>query len=142
MSFCCPPERLPAGMMADVPQPGHPDELAGPLPQSRDALARHPSEAEGREQAWKCEHLTGDDQIFLHVERLEHDRLLKRAQHPALAGDAVEGPARDVLPVQSDLARVGLAEAGAAVEEGRLAGAVRSDEPADLAAIECACSHR
>src|SRR5688572_26100092 len=112
--------------MADVPQPRHPDELAGPLPQCRDALAGHWSEAEGREQAWKCEHLTGDDQIFLHVERLEHDRLLKRPQHSAFAGDAVEGPARDILSVQSNLTRIGLAEAGAAIEEGRFSGAVRS----------------
>ena len=61
--------------------------------------------------------------------------MLERAREP-LAPAPVRRPARDVLPLELDGPGVRPVEAAEHVHERRLAGAVRADQPDDLAAAE------
>ena len=58
--------------------------------------------------------------------------LLERAHHPE-PNERVGGEPVDAQPGEADLPRIGRQRARDEVEEGRFAGAVRADEPADLA---------
>src|SRR5581483_9605299 len=64
---------------------------------------------------------------------LEQADVLERAPDPAL-GDVVRRLAGDVRAVEDDATRGRLVDAGDHVEEGRLAGAVRTDQRDDRAA--------
>src|SRR5205085_7182654 len=61
--------------------------------------------------------------------------VLERPRDP-LADDPMRRGAEQALAVERDLARVRPVEPGDQVEERRLAGAVRADQPADLAALD------
>src|SRR5688500_12772993 len=71
-------------------------------------------------------------QVLGHRERREDPSVLERAAE-AVTSPAVGGPRRHVLPAEDDPAVVGLEETGHEVEDGGLAGAVRSDQTEDLA---------
>jgi hypothetical protein len=65
----------------------------------------------------------------------EQRNILKRSGE-AKRGNLVYGEARQRAPVEEDRTRVGVAEAGDAVEQRRLPGAVRSDQSADRALVD------
>ena len=71
-------------------------------------------------------------QVFPHREIAEHARHLERAHQPARR-DQMRAEAGDRRVREPHLAGVGTLDAGDDVDEGGLAGAVRSDQAADLA---------
>ena len=79
--------------------------------------------------------LSSDGERLGRGEGREQARLLERPTQPAL-GPLVRGEVLDVLAGQDDAPAVHLQEAGDAVEQRRLAGAVLPDEPDDLTLAE------
>src|SRR3954447_26658692 len=80
-----------------------------------------------------------DEEVLEHGHAREQPDVLEGAGHPRLPGDAVAGQAfeeesRAVLLVERDHSLGRLVEAGDAVENGGLAGAVRADDGGDVAA--------
>jgi hypothetical protein len=80
----------------------------------------------------------GDDQVFEHGHLREQADVLEGAHHLRRARDLVAGQLFEaqhaaLRVVEADAADRRLVETGQAVEEGRLAGAVRSDDAGDLA---------
>ncbi len=63
---------------------------------------------------------------------VEQRHVLERASDTDL-GDGVPGPVEDGLALEQHIAAVGRVEPAQAIEEGRLAGAVRADQAGDLA---------
>src|SRR2546422_1430377 len=80
-----------------------------------------------------CVREAGDLHVLERAERGERRGDLERAAHAARP-DRVRREPQDLLPAVRDRAVVGAEQAGQDVEERRLAGAVRADERADLAA--------
>ena len=81
-----------------------------------------------------------DHQVLEHRQAAEEPDVLERARDLRLGGDAVVGHALEqelgaARLAQRDPALARLVEAGDAVEDGGLAGAVRADQPGDVAAL-------
>jgi hypothetical protein len=77
----------------------------------------------------------GDLDVLAHAEAAERVAVLERAREAAPPA-AVRRPGGHVLAVELDRPGVGAVEAAEHVDERRLAGAVRADQPDDLAARE------
>ena len=76
-----------------------------------------------------------DLDVLAHREVAERPAVLERARE-AVAAAAMRRPACDVALPERDRALVGTIEAAEHVDERRLAGAVRPDQPDDLAAAQ------
>src|SRR4051794_8684974 len=72
--------------------------------------------------------------VLPYRQRTEELEALEGAGH-ALAGSLERWEAGDVLAVEQDLAPSGVLQAGDDVEQRRLAGSVRADEPGDAAGL-------
>src|SRR5262249_3776640 len=79
--------------------------------------------------------LQADEDVLENRHRPEDVDVLERAGDAA-PHDRVRRLAQEALAREDDRARVGLVEAGDQVEERRLAGAVRPDQPDDLAGLD------
>jgi hypothetical protein len=73
----------------------------------------------------------GDHAVFEDGEPANESDVLERPADPT-CDPTVGGKKRDVLAAVLNRSGVGLVETGDAVEQGRLAGAVGTDEPDDL----------
>src|SRR5215218_3168150 len=71
-----------------------------------------------------------DEDVLGHRHRRKEDDVLERARH-VLPDDPVRRRAEQVLTGEDDATRIGLVEPRDHVEERRLAGAVRADQPRD-----------
>ena len=78
--------------------------------------------------------VVGDPHVVAHGQRAERLEPLEGAAHPAL-GPPVHRRVGDVAAVEPDLAAGRLLQAADHVEAGRLAGAVRPDQPGDPAGL-------
>src|SRR5207247_8135192 len=76
-----------------------------------------------------------DLDVLERAQVVKHARDLKGAPH-ALAREDVRRLAGDLAPLEAHAARVGAQQPGYGVEEGALAGAVRADDGAKLAAFD------
>src|SRR6185503_5801240 len=72
--------------------------------------------------------------VFQHRHAVERPVVLEGAHHAA-RGDLVRREPANTVPREADLARVGAVRPGDQVEGGALAGAVRTDQPEDLAFV-------
>ena len=79
--------------------------------------------------------VAADENVLEDRERREEREVLERARD-AGPGDAVRRKRKQVVPVERDATGPRLVEPADAVEEGRLARAVRSDERTDLAELD------
>ena len=79
--------------------------------------------------------MRADEHVVEHGHRPEELDVLERARDAA-PDDAVRRRVQQALAVEVELARVGLVEPRDHVEERRLAGAVRADQPDDLALLD------
>jgi hypothetical protein len=79
--------------------------------------------------------MAADQHVVEHRQLLEQGRLLEGA-HEAERGDAAGAQARDVPSLEQHPSRRGRVEAADDVEGGGLAGAVRTDQAADLAPLD------
>ena len=77
----------------------------------------------------------GDEDVLDHSHPGEQAEILERAGDAGLDQRVRLAPA-DVAAPEHDLAAVGAQEPGQQVERGRLAGAVRADQPGDAALPE------
>jgi hypothetical protein len=103
-----------------VAQPERLEETVGPA----SCLAGPGAHAERR-----------DLDVLAHRQRLERAAVLERPREPGPSAP-VRGPARHVATLELDGALVREVEAGENVDERRLAGAVRADQPHDLVPVE------
>ena len=116
-----------------VAQPQQREDLVAALDLVRARLA--PSDEVLPEAPVSATNPLGDQEVLPHGELREELDALERATDAALRA-TVHAEAAHVLAVQPDRAAVGAEHAEHAVEEGRLAGAVRPDQPDALALLD------
>ncbi len=79
--------------------------------------------------------MRSDEDVLGHRHRREQHDVLERPRD-ARSDDPVGASAEQVAPFEDHTTRIGLVQTGDDVEERRLAGAVRADEPADRALLQ------
>src|SRR5439155_15335551 len=77
-----------------------------------------------------------DEHVFEHRHLLEEHYVLKRARDPE-SRDPMSRRSSQVLALEEDPAVVRAIQAGDEVEERRLPGTVRPDQPDDLSLLQC-----
>ena len=100
------------------------------------SCAPHPGQAQrvGDEIA-AAARVGADPHVVEHGLRAEQRQVLEGAADADL-GDAMRRPVEQRAPLEQDVAAIGGVEPADAVEQRRLAGAVRPDEPEDLAGLD------
>ena len=96
------------------------------------AMSRHPEQR--TRNARVVPSVRADEHVLEGCHVGEQPDVLERARDPRL-GDAVSGEPNEVATLEQDASLGGLIHAGDAVEHRRLAGAVRADDPEDLAPL-------
>src|SRR5919204_5372721 len=116
-------------------QPGGPEQPMRALDRIGLQSAQSPSPKEPRHQPLLLVLLHEHQQVFERAHARKDAHLLERATH-AQARHAVGGGVGEIAPAEHHTPRVGGKVAGDAIEERRLARAVRADQAHELAALD------
>ena len=130
--FCVPNGRLPAGVSATASRSSRSQQVVQPRDGLGVLLPHHRQAQRIGDEAGAPEMMRADQDVVAHAHAAEQRDVLEGAAD-AEAGHAVAAEALERAALEQDVA-VGVAvDAADAVEQRGLAGAVRSDQAADLA---------